>query len=155
VALTQFNRRLQALAKVPEQAARTAARAVEKAAKAEGAAVGPVHMGKRKRTVRLNAVSRFSGRGNQVTARVWGRPTGPWVWVTAGTATHTIPKPRRGRGKQRTTRYLKAAGYAHPIGRPIIHPGATGKGAWTRVRRQARTQAPAAYALAVRKAVRG
>jgi hypothetical protein len=111
-------------------------------------------MGRRKRPVRLTAVARYRGSGNNVRARVWGRPTGPWVWVTAGTGAHVIPKDRRGRGKQRTTRYLKAPGYAHPIGRPVVHPGATGKGAWLRVRRQARRDIPKAYVMAVRKAIR-
>lgn len=147
-------RRLDAVSKVPERATRAAGRAVVASAKQVGSDVGPVHMGRKKRAVRLTAVARFRGSGNHVKARVWGRPTGPWVWVTAGTASHTIPKPRRGRGKQRTTRYLKGPGYKHPIGRPVIHPGATGKGAWLRVRRAARRDVPKAYAQAVAKAVR-
>jgi hypothetical protein len=154
VSLAQLSRRLNNLAKVPETATRTATRHAEKLAKAEGDAVGPVHLGKRKRTVRLRAVSRFKGGGNHVTARVWGLPTGPWVWVTAGTQPHVIPKARRGRGKQRSTRYLKGAGYEHPIGRPITHSGATGKGAWLRVKRNAARQVPRVYAQAVAKAVR-
>jgi hypothetical protein len=152
VSLTGLHRKLTALSHVPEDGAKRAARAVVKAAKAEGERVGPVHMGRRKRTVRLTAVARFRGAGNNVRANVWGRPTGPWVWVTSGTGTHVIPKPKA--GKQRTTRYLKADGYAHPIGRPVVHPGATGRGAWLRVRRQARTEVPKAITETVRRAVR-
>jgi hypothetical protein len=154
VSLDGVLRRLDAVAKVPERATRTAGRAVVATAKQVGGEVGPVHMGRKKRAVRLGAVARFRGTGNHVQANVWGRPTGPWVWVTAGTATHTIPKARRGRGKQRTTRYLKGPSYAHPIGRPVEHPGATGRGAWLRVRRAARRDVPKAYAKAVTRAVR-
>jgi predicted TIM-barrel fold metal-dependent hydrolase len=152
VSLTNLTRRLNALGKVPERATREAARAAERIARAHGDAIGPVHMGRKKRTVRLRAVSRFRGSGNHVQARIWGRPTGPWVWVTAGTRPHVIPKARR--GKARTTRYLKAAGYEHPIGRPILHSGATGRGAWWKVRRDVMREAPRVYARAVAKAVR-
>lgn len=144
--------RLDRLAKAPQDGTRAAARAVVQSAKREGEAAGPVHLGKRKRPVRLTAVARFRGSG---AVTVWGRPTGPWVWVTAGTHPHTIPKAKRGRGgKARTTRYLKSPAYPHPIGRPVIHPGGTGRGAWLRVRRAARHDVPAAYVKAVRKAVR-
>jgi hypothetical protein len=152
VSLDNLTRRLQALSKVPETATRAATRHAEKIARAEGDSIGPVHLGKRKRTVRLRAVSRFRGSGNHVQARVWGLPTGPWVWVTAGTQPHVIPKARR--GKARTTRYLKAPGYEHPIGRPILHSGASGKGAWLRVKRACARQVPKVYAQAVAKAVR-
>lgn len=153
MSLESLTRRLNALAKVPETATRQATRAAERIARAKGDEIGPVHLGKRKRTVRLRAVSRFRGRGNHVQARVWGLPTGPWVWVTAGTGTHVIPKARR--GKARTTRYLKAAGYEHPYGKPLIHPGAHGKGAWLKVKRRCAMQVPKVYAEAVHKAVRG
>lgn len=144
--------RLDRLAKAPVDGTRAAARAVVNTAKREGEAAGPVHLGKRRRAVRLGAVARFRGSG---AVTVWGRPTGPWVWVTAGTQPHTIPKAKRGRrGKARTTRYLKSPAYPHPIGRPVLHPGAAGRGAWLRVRRQARRDVPAAYAAAVRKAIR-
>jgi hypothetical protein len=152
VSLANLTRRLNALAKVPETATKAATRGVERIARAKGDEIGPVHLGRKKRTVRLRAVSRFRGGGNHVQARVWGLPTGPWVWVTAGTGAHVIPKARR--GKARTTRYLKAAGYAHPIGRPITHPGARGKGAWRQVQRQAAREIPLLYAQAVAKAVR-
>ena len=155
MSLAGLTTRLNRLAEVPRKGTRDAARAVERVAKAEGQRVGPVHMGRRKRAVRLTAVSRIKGSGNRVSANVWGRPTGPWVWVTAGTQAHMIaPRRGRGRGKARTTRYLKAPGYAHPYAGAVLHPGATGKGAWTRVRRKARRVAPVAYLAAVRKAVR-
>lgn len=143
-------RRLERVARAPADGTKAAARAVVATAKREGAAAGPVHMGKRRRTVRLTAVARFRGSG---AVTVWGRPTGPWVWVTAGTQPHTIPKARRGRGKARTTRYLKAPAYPHPYGLAVLHPGAAGRGAWLRVRRQARRDVPAAYLAAVRKAL--
>ena len=109
-------------------ATRDAAKKVERAAKDVGAAIGPVTLGRKGRRVKLTAVSRFKGSGDHVQATVWGRPTGPWVWVTA---------TKRRRGKARTTSYLKGPAYAHPYGLAVQHPGASGKGAWRRVVRTA------------------
>ena len=102
--------------------------------------------------MQLTAVSRFKGSGATVEATVWGRPTGPWVWVTSGTTPHTIA-PRKSRGKARSTRYLKGDKYSHPIGRPVQHPGASGKGAWRRVVKRANAKVPEVYLDAVRKVI--
>ena len=120
------------VARLPRNATLAGAKAVEKVARDVAAGVGPVTLGRKGRRVKLRAITRKKGSFNDPTAIVYGVPTGPWVWVTAGTGGHVIPKARR-RGKARTTRYLKAPGYAHPYGKPVHHPGATGKGAWRRV----------------------
>jgi hypothetical protein len=156
VTVAGLQRRLRQLERVPEVTTRDAAAAVVKLARDVGAQIGPVTMGKRRRRVQLTAVARFKGAGHNVTATVWGRPTGPWVWVSSGTMPHTIPKAgRRGRGKGRGTRYLKGDRYPHPYGLPVTHPGATGKGAWRRVTTQARTKVPEVYREAIRRAIGG
>ncbi len=126
-----LQRTLNDVARLPQTAMVDAAKAVEKIAREVGASVGPVSLGRKGRRVRLTAVTRIKGRGDAVQATVWGRPTGPWVWVTSGTGAHVIPKARS--RKSRTTRYLKGDRYEHPYGKPVMHPGATGRGAWKRV----------------------
>ena len=148
-------RTLDALAELPRTGMLDATKVVERIAREVGASVGPVALGKRGRRTKLDAVSRIRGSGNQIEATVWGKPTGPWVWVTSGTKPHTIPKARgRGRGKARTTRYLKAGGYEHPIGVPVHHPGASGRVAWHKVVQRAQVEVPKAFQDAVRKAIR-
>lgn len=146
-------RTLDALADLPRTGMLDATKAVERLARDVGASVGPVSLGKRGRRTKLTAVTRIRGTGNEIQATVWGRPTGPWVWVTSGTKPHTIPKAGRGRGKARTTRYLKGDGYSHPIGIAVHHPGASGKGAWRRVVQRAQIEAPKAFEDAARKVI--
>lgn len=134
---------LDQIARLPRTAMIDAAKAVEKIAREIGGSVGPVSLGKKGRRVKLTAVSRIKGSGDSAEATVWGRPTGPWVWVTSGTGAHTIPKARR--GKSRSTRYLKGDRYEHPYGQPVRHPGASGKGAWKRVEQRAEVEVPKVF----------
>ena len=141
------------LADVPKDGTKLAAKEVERIAREVGQQVGPVALGRKGRRTRLTAVARrFGSQANGANVVVYGKPTGPWVWVTAGTGAHTIA-PRGGRGKQRTTRYLKGASYKHPYGRPVQHPGASGRGAWRRVVARAEVDVPEVFLKAVKKAV--
>lgn len=142
-----LKRRLDRLQRIPETTTREAADAVIAIARDVGSRYGPLTMGKRGRRVALGAVTRVRGRGANMQATVWGKPTGPWVWVTTGAAGHTIPRSRR---RSRKPRYLSAPGYEHPIGRPVQHPGRSGRGAWNQVQAEARGKVPEVFRDAVR-----
>jgi hypothetical protein len=132
VSTASLERQLTALARLPERGTLEGAKTVAKIAREVGSQVGPVSLGKRGRRAKLTAVYRVKRKGlRDAEVTVWGRPTGPWVWVTSGTGGHVIPKQRG--GKARTTRYLKGDRYSHPYGKAVHHPGATGRGAWKRV----------------------
>ena len=79
---------------------------------------------------RLTARPRVTG-GPTATLTVAGTPAGPWVWITDGTAAHVVAPRRR--------RALRLAGASHPISGAVIHPGATGRGAWRKVAARATT----------------
>lgn len=148
-----LRRRVDRLQRIPETTTRDAAAAVIKIARDVGARYGPLTMGRRGRRVPLGATTRVRGAGQNMQATVWGKPTGPWVWVTTGAAGHQIPRTSRRRGGK--PRYLSAPGYAHPIGRPVQHPGRSGRGAWTQVQAQARAKVPDVYRDAVRAVLGG
>lgn len=142
--VTELARKVHALANVPETAIRDAARAVERAAKAEGHVIV---LGKRRRRVKLSAYSRFK----QTSVIVYGKPTGPWVWLNTGASGHSIPKRKP---TARRPRPMHGAGYAHPVQRKQLeHPGRGGVGAWRRVRARAEIEVPKAFRDAVLKAV--
>lgn len=144
---------LASLARLPQTGTRAAAKEVEKIAREVSGTIGPVTLGRKGRRVKLRAITRHvRGTTGSASLIVYGVPTGPWVWVTSGTGSHVIPKKKIG-GKARTTRYIKGDRYAHPYGKQVIHPGATGKGAWTRVVRRAEQRAPEVMRDEVRKAV--
>ena len=146
----QLERTLVELAELPRTAMVASTRAVERIAREVGAQFGPLRLGRRR--VRLRAVSRIRGSGTSVTATVFGTPTGGWVMATSGTRAHVIaPKARRGRQR---TRFLKAAGYAHPIGRPVRHPGSRGRRAWDRVVERAEIEVPKIFLAQARKVMR-
>lgn len=148
-----LSRRLAAVRRVPEKSTRDAAAAVIKLARAQGAKVGAVTLGKKRRRYPLGATTRHKGGGASYQATVWGKPTGPWVWANTGAGGHTIP--RGGRRRRSKPRYLKGAGYAHPIGRPVQHPGRSGSGAWRTVQDQARREVPKVFHNALRVALGG
>lgn len=146
MSVAQLERTLDEIARLPQTAMVEATKAVERIAREVSATVGPVALGRKGRRTKLRAITRIKGRGTaSAEATVYGVPTGPWVWVTSGTGAHTIAPRSRGRGKARTTRYLKGDRYEHPIGRPVQHPGATGKGAWRRVVQRAETEVPKVF----------
>jgi hypothetical protein len=93
---------------------------------------------------RLSATGRVTG-GATATLTVHGTPAGPWVWITDGTAAHVVGPRRR--------RALRLAGATHPISGAVIHPGATGRGAWRKVARQAEQIAPQVVGAHVHEAV--
>lgn len=145
----QLERTLVELAELPRTAMVAATRAVEGIAREVGAQAGPMRLGRRR--VRLRAVSKIRGGGADVTATVYGTPTGAWVMATSGTRAHVIaPKGRRGK----RARFLKGAGYAHPIGRAVRHPGSRGRRAWNRVVERAEAEVPKIFLEQARKVMR-
>jgi hypothetical protein len=148
VSTAKLERTLIEIAKLPQAAMEDACKQVEKIARDVGSSVGPIHF--RKRSGKLTAITRIKGRGKTTAeATVYGVPTGPWVWVTSGTSGHTIPR-QRSRGN-RKVRYLKGVKYGHPYGKPVHHPGASGKGAWKRVVTRAEVEVPKAFVDAARR----
>lgn len=132
----QLRKRLARLDTVLDSAIPAAAEAVEEIAAQEG---GTVILGRKRRRVKLKAVSRVKGRGDHVTVTVWGKPTGPWVWVTSGAKAHTIPrKPPTAR----RPRPMKG-GLEHPVQRvQLHHPGRRGTGNWHTVVKRAKRIVP-------------
>lgn len=71
------------------------------------------------------------------------RPAGVWAFGESGAGEHLVGGGRnfrrgasyrssnRARAKNagRNVRYVKGAGYAHPVQGPVLHPGTKGKGA--------------------------
>ena len=147
-----LRKRLTALNRLPSEGTRAAAKKVETLAREVGQAVGPVALGKHGRRVQLTAVSRFKGSGNHVEATVWGRPTGPWVWVTAGTVEPSNPQTR---GRREGAHHpLPERPGLHPSDRPPGDaPGRVGRGAWRRVTKRAESAVPDVYADAIRKLI--
>lgn len=141
-------KRLDRIALVPDTGIRAAADAVIKIAEAEG---GTITLGKKRRRVRLSAVARVKGKGNNVSVTVWGKPTGPWVWKTTGARGHVIPKRPPTAKKPRP---MLAHGYTHPIqSKQIHHPGSHGHGAWRKVVTRAERVIPELFRDEVHKAV--
>jgi hypothetical protein len=79
------------------------------------------------------------------------RPAGVWAFGESGAGPHLIgggrnyrrgTRPARGKTKGATVRYVKAAGYGHPVLAPVLHPGTKGRGAiryaFKRVRQEQR-----------------
>jgi hypothetical protein len=57
------------------------------------------------------------------------RPAGVWAFGENGAKAHMIGTGRKKGVKRGAARYVKGAGYAHPVRAPIKHPGSAGKGA--------------------------
>jgi hypothetical protein len=143
------------IGEVPRRSMITAAKAVKEIATQEARRAtggGVIALGRNRKPTRLRAVDKISDHGTFVFCRVQGVPVGAWVWINTGTGAHVIPKARR--GKARTTRYLKGDRYEHPIGRPVHHPGASGKGAWRKVRKRAEVVVPDIFRDTVREVIR-
>lgn len=97
--------------------------AKESASRVVGAGATMRLHGRRGRRVPVKLRTRSNRSGDSV--YINGSPAGPWVWIESGTKPHEIGRRRRG------VTYLKGPRYAHPIKGPIIHPGSTGRRAWT------------------------
>lgn len=80
--------------------------------------------GRRGKRVPIKLGTRWNRSGNSVFIN--GTPAGPWVWIESGTRPHEVGRPRRG-----TVTYLKGPTYDHPVKGPVMHPGSTGRRAWS------------------------
>lgn len=106
--------------KIPDAGLIAAAKLVKRVADDEARRVtgdGTMN-GKHRRPIKLRARDKSirpveHGRAILIT----GVPAGPWVWVTSGTAAHTIRRRKRGPMRKMT----------------VHHPGTRGRGAWTAV----------------------
>jgi hypothetical protein len=148
VSVAELRRTLALLNEVPEQALTAACKAIETVAAQEG---GTVVLGRKRRRVKLKAITRIKGSGNSITATVWGVPTGPWVWKNTGTAGHSIPKRKP---TPKRPRPMHGDGYAHPVSnKQIHHPGSSGHGAWRTVVSRAEKIVPDYIGKAIHEAV--
>jgi hypothetical protein len=148
VSAATFERRLDQLATIPDEAIKATRLAVIALAEREG---GTVTLGRKKRRVKLGAVARVKQTGpNEITCTVWGKPTGPWVWKTSGTSAHQIPK----RGKPGP---MFGRGFEHPIRYTVVHNKGIQRrgGAWDRVVDKAEQVVFDSFHEAIRRAVRG
>lgn len=148
-AVDELRRTLARLADVPEPALKAATKAVEEIARQEG---GTVVLGRKRRRVKLKAITRIKPSGNSITATVWGVPTGTWVWKNTGASSHAIPKRKP---TARRPRVMHAQGYEHPVShRQISHPGRGGDGRWRDVVKRANRVVPEIIEQRVHEAIR-
>lgn len=148
MSLAQLRTTLARLAEIPKPAVTAASKAVEEIARAEG---GSVVLGRKKRRVKLRAITRIKPSGDSITASVYGVPTGPWVFKSYGASPHAIPRrpptPRR-------PRPMKGDGYEHPVSnKQLHHPGSSGDGGWRRVRERAAVEVPRVIRAEVKRAL--
>lgn len=129
------------VARIPDSGLIAAAKLVKRIADDEARTVtgdGDLR-GKKRRGIKLRARDkgiRPIPEGRAVL--ILGQPAGPWVWVTAGTASHPIRRRKRG-----------------PMRKMVVqHPGTRGRQAWTRVIARSNDLVPRIFADAVREAVR-
>jgi hypothetical protein len=152
VSVAQLRRVLDDLADVPEVAMREATVMVEGFAKESGRPV--MIKGKR---YELTATTVVERRGpTEVSATVFGKPTGFWVWQNTGTRPHTIAPPA-GIHKHRRRVIAPArggSGWNHPQSVPVHHKGATGRGRWREVDRLARREVGQVFRDTVHDAVK-
>lgn len=106
------------VAKIPDAGLFAAAKLVKRVADdaARATVSGGDMSGKHRRPIKLRARDKSirpidHGRAILIT----GVPAGPWVWVTSGTAPHTIRRRKRGPMRKMT----------------VHHPGTRGRDAWT------------------------
>jgi hypothetical protein len=137
------------LSGVEERILREAADRFEDIAKASvGRAVGGggvwmLHgRGGRRRPVKMGTKSTM---GKSVLF-VEGTPRAQWTWLEEGTKPHMVG---------RRTRFLKGAGYAHPVRGPVRHPGSKGKRTWTQTVETFRKEYQGIVTTQVGKALRG
>jgi hypothetical protein len=125
-----------AVAKVPRSAMIAAAKATKKIALEQ--ARPRTMKGKKRRAITLKARDKdLPARAGSARIRVYGTPSGPWVWITDGTDPHTTRRRKRGPMKKMTVR----------------HPGTAGHGAWRKVCAQASVEVPEIFRKAIFEAV--
>ena len=101
------------------------------------------HIGK----ARLGVGYTMTGRSSAVIT-----PRGPWMLVEKGARSHVIAPKRRGRRGRGARAALFAPGYAHPIARPVRHPGTGPLGhPWEEGLAKAKRSAPRAFEKVVKK----
>jgi hypothetical protein len=150
VSAQSIRAKLERLNDLPAVGMVTATELVEKIAREEGGRYA-MHLGKKKRRVRLTAITRIKRSTDSAQATVWGVPTGPWVWVTSGAGAHLIPKRKP---TARNPRPMFGQGFEHPVQRmQLHHPGSHGRGAWRAVQERARREVPDIFREEVRKMV--
>jgi len=129
------------VAKIPDAGLIAAARLVKRVADdAARHVTGDGTMaGKHRRPIKLRARDKSirpidHGRAILIT----GVPAGPWVWVTSGTAPHTIRRRKRG-----------------PMRKMVVHhPGTRGRGAWVAVIERSEQLVPVVFVQLAGEAVR-
>lgn len=148
MSVAQLRRTFANLAEIPATAIAEATALVEQIAADTGR---PVRI--KGRTYQLTATSRIQRQGESgVTATVYGKPTGFWVWQNTGTRPHTIA-PAKGTRKHRP-RVIAGKSWGHPVSVAVNHPGASGRGRWRQVQQRARREVPQIFRDTVDDAVR-
>jgi len=107
--------------------------------------------GRGPRRIRLRAVDDIRDVADGATCRIQGVPVGLWVIANSGADAHQIPKARKGKARQ--IRYLKGDRYEHPIGRPVHHPGTSGRHVWGTVVTRAQRVVPQVFRDELHRAV--
>jgi hypothetical protein len=127
--------------KIPDAGLIATAKLVKRVADEEArTATGDgVMNGKHRRPIKLRARDKSirpidHGRAILIT----GVPAGPWVWITSGTASHTIRRRKRGPMRKMT----------------VHHPGTRGRDAWTTVIKRSTDLVPRIFTDLVHAAVR-
>jgi len=146
---------------VPRSALIEMAKVSKRIASEEARRAGSPWRSNKGRPIRLRAVDHITTRGTKTFLRIQGVPVGPWVWATSGTEPHLVGVGRTRPGGRTTARrakkakYLKGAGYSHPVRAPVAHPGTSGRRAWSKVRIRVRATTKAVFGEQVHKAVTG
>jgi hypothetical protein len=138
VSTGSLERTLKELQRLPSVGMKDATKAVERIAREVSSSVGPVTLGKKGRRVKLRAIT----RGVKGSAR------------SAEATVYVIPKKSVRQAANRKVRFIKGDRYAHPYGKQVVHPGASGKGAWRKVVLRAERDVHEAFVDAARKAMR-
>jgi hypothetical protein len=134
VSVAELRRTFANLAEIPATAIAEATALVEQIAADTGR---PVRI--KGKTYQLTATTRIQRQGDGMTATVYGKPTGFWVWQNTGTKPHAIA-PAKGTRKHRARVIVPNGG--HPQSVPVRHPGASGRGRWREVQQRARREVP-------------
>lgn len=126
------------VARIPDAGLIASAKLVKKLADEQARRVGAPMEGKHRRPIKLRARDegiRSVNAGRAILIR--GNPAGPWVWMTSGTAPHSIRRRKRGPMKNML----------------VHHPGMRGKQAWSTVIDRTTELVPRIFTDLVREAV--
>lgn len=101
-----------------------------------------MHTGRGRRATKLG--TKPSGSGETVV--IHAVPGGAWRWIEDGTRGHRIGSRKR---------FLKGAGFPHPVRGPVRHPGSRGARAWSRAVDEFRGEFPDVAITELRKVTGG